>query len=117
MEPVFNRRGVTVAWAVQDCIVDGSGKHVAMIHNGAVFDYSGSYLGSFDKGYFRDQDGYAVAFVRSAAGGPSAPVPPDTPDAPLPDVPPMPPLLPKPPAPPVGVLAWSDLDWDAFLHP
>ena len=46
---------------------------IAFVRNGAVFTYGGSHLGTLNRGFIRDRNGDAVAFMRGAAGGPVPP--------------------------------------------
>ena len=82
MEPIYDQNGRTVGWLKEDVIYDIDGTPRAFIREGAVFNYEGDYLGRLDRGFFRDRNGDAVAFMRGASGGPVpevAPVPPAPP--------------------------------------
>jgi len=115
MEPIFNGHGCTVGWLREDIVYDASGQPSAFIRNGAVFSYSGGYLGRLDRGIFRDLNGHAVAFMHGASGGPMLPVPAVPPVPPVPQVPPVSPVPVIPPVPPVPSLSWSLLTWEEFL--
>ena len=117
MEPIFGKDGVVVGWMVPpDGIADLSGRYVAFVVDGAVFDYRSHYLGRLYDGYVWDRDGNAVASLVGAAGGPpakrSGTVPPPPPAGP---VPPRPKKLPAPPRAPVYTKKWSEMRWDEFL--
>jgi hypothetical protein len=84
MNPIFDNSGKVVAWlGGAEVIYDLNGTPHAYIKNENVFDYSGFYHGRFQRGFFRDKNGNAVAFIKGAQGGPLIP---------LPQLPPLPPL-------------------------
>jgi len=115
VEPLFDRKGQTVAWIQDDRILNRAGEHIAFLSNESVVDYAGRHLGVFRGGFVRDHAGHAVAYVRGATGGPLTPlpaVPPLPPSRPLPRIKPMPPFSPLPGMPSV---LWSRLSWDQFL--
>lgn len=116
MTPVYDQQGICVAWLDDRSILDSSGRHRALIENTAVYGYDGKYLGTFEDGYFRDRQGYAVAFVEGAAGGPLTPLPQLPPLPPFPMLAPLPPLLPIPPIPAIPRFAWSPDGWEAYLQ-
>jgi hypothetical protein len=75
LESLFGRDGSVVGWLhTDDIIIDGSSQCRAFLHDGSVYSLKGEYLGEFQNGFFWDQSGMAVAFVRDASGGPEKPV-------------------------------------------
>jgi hypothetical protein len=115
MLPIFNRQGVVVGWVRDGRVLDQSSTYRAFVHHKGVFSYDRGYLGTFDRGYFRDRFGHAVAFVKGARGGPIPPITQIPPIAPIPPIPPIPPVPPIPPIAPIPTLNWSALSWDQFL--
>lgn len=117
MNSIFDRQGRTIAWVRDKYIYDLSGKQVlAFINNNSVFTYQGKHLGRFNKGFFRDKNGHAVAFVKGATGGPVTPVTQVTPISPIPSIPAIPPIPPIPPIAPIDSLSWSNLSWENFIN-
>ena len=51
-----------------------SGEPVAYLADGAVYSFSGTYLGWFDNGWIWDKNGKPVFFSERSSGGPSRPV-------------------------------------------
>jgi hypothetical protein len=116
MEPIFDKNGKTVGWLQQDKIYDTNGNPISFVRNRAVYTYSGRYLGTCVNGFFRDKNGDAVAFIRSAEGGPLKPIPEIPPIPPIPSLAPIPPITPVPPIPPISSLNWSRLSWVKYLR-
>ena len=115
MDPIFDRRGQIAGWLRGNVVHDRQSQPRAFIHEDAVFTYQGIYLGRLQRGYFRDQSGNAVAFMRGASGGPVPPIPTIPP---VPIMPPSAPTAPIPPLAPVPTLptfSWSSVSWDAFI--
>src|SRR5215813_9083885 len=67
-------------------IYDLTGIPIAFIQGSNVFGFEGFHKGEFRSGFFRDGSGNAVAFLRSARGGPLRPL------TQLPPLPPVPAL-------------------------
>jgi hypothetical protein len=95
-------------------IFDAAGTALAFVRNDGLYSYAGRHLGRFHRGFFRDSEGNAVAFVRGAEGGPLPPLPELPPLPPLPSLPPLPPIPALPPLPPLPTLGWSRLSWNAY---
>ncbi|MFO0619409.1 MAG: hypothetical protein U0414_42865 [Polyangiaceae bacterium] len=116
MDPIFDRRGSVVGWLTGDHIVGSTNSYVAYLRGEIVQSMSGRHLGSFSKGFFRDHQGGAVAFVRGATGGPITPI--VSSFTPMPPVPPIRPSAPIGIAPvaitPIGSLSWGQ-EWADFL--
>jgi len=117
LEAIFNRKAKLVAWLSYETnlIYNLRIRPVAHISGGAVYTYQSQHLGYFDRGFFRDRSGRAVAFIREHSGGllmAIAPLPPISP--PRPAIAPAPPIPPAAPAMPI-TCSWSTLDWNAFL--
>ena len=116
MEPIFNRRAKLSAWLDphSQIVFDLKNQPVAHVANGAVYTYKSKHLGYFDRGFFRDHSGNAVAFIRERSGGPLTVAPTCflTPTAPLAPTPPLPPAV---PSMPLTTVRWSTLDWEAFV--
>ena len=70
MEPIFDSNGRTVGWLKDNVIYDRSNRCRAFLSNGAIFTYNGFYIGRLNNGFFRNQSGDAVAFIRGAHSGP-----------------------------------------------
>ena len=114
MEPIYDYSGRTVAWLTKLYVYDRN--YRAFVNDReAVSSLDARHLGYFQEGFFRDSEGYVVAFVEGAEGGPLLPLIglPLTP--PQPPTPPAPPITPLPPLPPLPLLSWSDIGWEAFL--
>jgi hypothetical protein len=116
MLPVCDRRGAVVAWLDSARIVDLGGAFRAFVQGGAVFAYSGAYLGTFDSGFFRDKQGHPVAFIEGATNGPVLPVAAHRPVAPLISVEPRRPVPPMRPIPPTPSLSWSGTSWAEYIE-
>ena len=74
---LFDRQGSPMAYSDdKQNIYFYSGRAAGYIEDGAIYAFSGKYLGSFDKGWVRDNDGHCVFFTQSAVvvGGPPKPV-------------------------------------------
>lgn len=115
MEPIHDRNGRTLGWLRESTILDLNNRHRAFISDNAVFAYQGQYLGTFDRGFFRDRQGDVVAFIKGAEGGPLTPITEIPPIPAIPPIPPIPPMPPIPPIPPIGSLSWSEVSWEAYL--
>lgn len=117
MEAIFNRRAKLVAWLDNhsQIIFDLQSKPVAHVANRAVYTYCSAQLGYFDRGFFRDLSGNAVAFIRERSGGPITAIPPASRLAPHPPFAAAPPSPPPAPVMPMATYRWSVLDWDAFV--
>ncbi len=114
-EPIYDPQATIVGWLHGDVIFGTDFVHRAFIHRGSVHSYRRKYLGRFDRGYFRDLAGDAVAFVVGATGWPLLP---QVGNAPIPRVPPISPFPPVPTIPPIAAFAtpnWSKIDWEIFL--
>jgi hypothetical protein len=97
MEPIRNRSGKVVAWmGANKTIYTLSGRPVGRLNVTAFHQFSGSYIGTYSNGFFRDRRGHAVAFTSGARGGPLpplgalAPIPPIPHLAPIPSIPVIP---------------------------
>jgi hypothetical protein len=115
MKPIFDYRGATVGWLDSERVLDIQGNDLAFVRGGCVYSYLGDYLGTFDRGYFRDRHGDAVAFIKEASSGPLRPLTEIPPVPPVPPIRPVPPIPELPPIPPLPTLAWSQSSWDEFL--
>lgn len=116
LEPIFDRNGRTVAWFKENVLFNLEGRAVAFRNNNSIVSYRARHLGVIDRGFIRDRNGHAVAFMRGASGGPVQPVPQVPPVPRVPQVPPVPPVPPIPPVPAVPSLSWSSMDWESFLN-
>jgi len=117
MEPIYDQYGRCVGWLDdEESVIDPLGRHLAFVDEGAVFTYEGKYLGTFDEGYFRDDNGDAVAFIESAERGPLTPLPNLPPLPPMAEIPPLRPITPVPPIPPLPRLSWSGEAWDEYMQ-
>jgi hypothetical protein len=120
MKGIFDRRGEIVGWVGEEgtdvTIYNIKGNPKAFLKRHGLFAFNGKYLGSFKRGYFRDQKGDAVAFVEGALGEPPVP------KVSVKKIPPKIMLLPRPPLKekaPVSAAArsfWSDMSFESFLE-
>ncbi|TES85194.1 MAG: hypothetical protein E3J89_05025 [Candidatus Aminicenantes bacterium] len=115
MEPIYDQNGRTVGWLKEDVVYYIDGSPCTFIRNGNIFNYEGDYLGRLNRGFFRDKDGNAVAFMRGATGGPIPPISEVSPVPPIPAIPTIPPIPAVPPVPPIPSLNWSNISWEEFL--
>lgn len=115
MEPIYNQKGLTVGWLKEGVNYNIDGTPCAFIRNDNIFNYEGDYLARLNRGFFRDMNGDAVAFMRGASGGPIPPVPEVAPVPPIPAIPPIPPIPAVPPVSPIHSLNWSNISWEEFL--
>lgn len=116
MEPIYDRTGHPVGWLLDDVVRDMKARPRAFVDRGAVYSYDARYLGVVDRGFFRDRDGRAVAFVRGASAGPVMPPTKSAPMPPIPPIAPVHPMPPVPPPPPTASAKWSELEWDRFIN-
>ena len=115
MEGIFDIDGRTVAWLDDGLVRDLDGYAVAFIRGSALYNYNGVQLGFFIDGYFREDEGNAVALIADAHGKPLLPVfrpSPMQPDLHEPPPSPVPEAL---AIPPISTTFWSDLEWDDFV--
>jgi hypothetical protein len=115
MEAIFSPQGHLVGWLKNDGVYDEAGYPRAFVRGKDVFALNGDYLGRVEHGYFRDQRGDAVAFMRGATGSPIAPTPRVIPAAPMTWAMPN---VPTPRVVPYGASAsprWSLTDWEIYL--
>ena len=116
-EPIFDRRAKLVAWLSDDCVVYSlKNQPIAHVANFAVFTFESQHLGYFDKGFFRDRKGRAVAFLREHSGGPLSAIAPSSVNAaPILGRAPMAKRPPFPPTMPMAGFVWSNLSWETFV--
>jgi len=105
MPPIFNRHGRTVGWLRRNVVYNLRGSPRAFLEDD-VISFRGRYLGTLENGFFRDRDGYAIAFVERTSGGPVLPIT---------EVPPVQPVLSVTPVRPVYSLNWSNTRFEDFL--
>lgn len=115
MEPIYDRHGHLAGWLEFDIVYSDLGCPRAFIHGGALFSFAPAYLGWFDNGYFRDDTGAAVAWIRRCHGGPIAPAPTYTGERPYLQYATLPPLAPLAPLRPLAAHAWSPTTWADYL--
>lgn len=115
MEPIYDRRGRAVAWLNGNTLFDPAGGAVAFLSGSALFTHRPRYLGRLDRGFFRDAQGRAVAFLSGASDGPPLPVTTLAPVPPIPAVAPAPPATAPAPVAPACGLDWSVLSWDGYI--
>ena len=94
MNPIYNSNCQVVSWQSAENIYHLNGSHAAVINGDNVYGHSGQHLGILTSGYFRDQNGGAVAFFSDATGGPIPPIP---------------------PIPAIPSLGWGS-SWDQFIN-
>jgi len=116
MEPIHDQRGETVGWLKKDIVYDIDGSPVAFIRKKEVINFHGMHLGRFVNGFFRDEGGQVVTFIKGATGGPILPIPSITPIPPIPGITPIRPISPIPPIAPINSLSWSSKSWNAYLE-
>ena len=119
MKAIFSRRSKLVAWLDEysSIIFDLNTRPIAHVALGAVYTYDSHHLGYFDKGFFRDLGGHAVAFLHERTGGPITAIPSMVRLPPVAPWAPAPPSPPAAPAMPIAGYTWSMLDWDDFMKP
>jgi hypothetical protein len=119
MKGIFDRRGEVVGWIGEEgteiTVYNIKGNPKAFLKRHSVVTFNKIYLGSFKRGYFRDKNGDAVAFVEGALGEPPVP------KVKIDIIPPKAILLPRPslkeklPVSPIPRPSWSDMTFDSFL--
>jgi hypothetical protein len=117
MLAIYNPEGKVVGWRNKKFIYNDDRKLIAHIAGNGVFAGFNGHIGYFKDGYFVDKNGYPVAFIDGAKGGPT-PVSPVLPVLSVPSAPPVPPVPPTPPlltAMPAMSSSWSPQSWDGFL--
>lgn len=115
MEPIYGPRGEVVAWLKSpNQLLDLRGSVIAWIDRTEVYTLSGSHVGQFVSGFFRDRQGNATAWVRGASGGPMTPIPSIPPIPPIPAIPPIPPIFAIPAIPAIPSFSWSGRSFDRF---
>jgi hypothetical protein len=116
MKPIFDRKGTPMAWLDGQFAFDINGQQLNLYRDyESVLSLQGRYLGFFSNGFFRDQKGYPVAFVKGAGVGPELPVLQVPPLTPALQIPVFPKLSTVPPCPAVAQLTWSKLNWREYL--
>jgi hypothetical protein len=117
MKSIFDRKGNPIAWLDGQFAFNLSGQQLNQYRDyESLLSLQGKYLGYFGTGFFRDRQGYPVAFVRGAHVGPELPVLQVPPLPPALDIPVFPVLTTLPPFPEVAKLTWSKLSWEQFLR-
>jgi hypothetical protein len=116
MKAIFDKQGKSIAW-LDNCYIYNLTGHQIMVfvECDCVFTYKGKCLGLFTSGFFRDSDGYAVAFIKGASVGPMLPNLELPPLPPFPQATIFPPLVSLPPWLPADRMEWSSLTWNQFL--
>ena len=115
MEPIFAPDAQLVAWLKDSIIYDEAGQPIAFLHDNAVFSYEDVYIGRMEHGYFRDEHGDAVAFMRGASGGPLMVSPRVIPTAPTTWRTPSAPAVRVVPAAPTASMRWSTKSWAEYI--
>lgn len=115
MKPIFSRQGQVVAWINGNVIYDMNSRYRAFIANDALYTHNAKYIGRYNKGFFRDKFGNAVAFISGAKDGPMTPLTALPPLPPLPPLAPLPPLPPLAPMAPMATLSWYQANWDDYI--
>jgi hypothetical protein len=116
VEPIFDQTGKVLGWLFNHVVYDRQRRYRALVRNGAVYAYTGRYLGYLDQEVFRDRSGQAVAVLSGAQGRPVPPIFETAPEASSLPTPPIPPLPGTPPELPTPRLGWSLVRWDGFLR-
>jgi hypothetical protein len=117
MKSIFDRNGAPIAWLEGQFAFSLSGKQLNLYRDfESILTLQGKYLGYFSNGFFRDQEGYPVAFVKGAHVGPELPVLQVPPLPPALEIPVFPMLPVLPPYPAVAQLTWSKLSWVDYLR-
>ncbi len=122
MTRLYSRDGNRVGWISTDpgsrpaVILDLGGEPVAFIRGDQVFSFDGSYRAVWEKGWLRDKEGEAVAFIPGAIGGPITPIlaVEITPTEPVPLIPPIP-ATSHIGITPIASLSWSDLSFEEMF--
>jgi hypothetical protein len=115
MTPIYDRHGRVIAWLRSDVIFDLNGAAQAFLKDDRVISYAGGHLGRLDRGFFRDCNGGAVAWLEGARGGPLRPMRQLRPLRPMTQLLPLKPLIPLAPLKPLPQMTWG-LNWDAFIN-
>jgi hypothetical protein len=116
VEPIFDQTGKVLGWFFNHVVYDRERRYRALVRSGAVYAYTGRYLGYLDQELFRDRSGQVVAYLSGAQGAPTPPLYEAPPEASSLPTPPMLPLPSMPPAPPTPRLGWSLVRWEGFLR-
>jgi hypothetical protein len=117
MKPIFDRKGDVIAWLDGQFAFNMQGRQLSLYRDyESIVSLHGKYLGFFKSGFFRDKQGYAVAFVKGASVGPELPVLQMAPLPPALDVAVFPSSPVLPPYPNVAKLTWSELGWQGYLN-
>ncbi len=112
---IFGCQGEPSGWIEGDTIFDELGQPKAFVEGNIVYTYQGVYLGQFDRGYFWDRHGKAVAFIQDADGEPKRPEHQSAKQRPYPAIePPRPKTLSKP-KPTEKTSEWSKVTFREFL--
>lgn len=116
MQAIFDPTGRTVAWLKNEFIFSLNGKQVlGHVRSANVWSVKNEWLGFFISGFFRDQQGDAVAFVKGAHGGPSTPVTKVTPSSPVTVLTPVLSIPGPGKSAPTGTNRWSAQTWESFI--
>lgn len=116
MEAIFDSEGKTVAWRSKETVFDLDGTPRAYFRGGILSTYTGDFLGRYEDGFYRDDQGRPVAFQVDATGGPILPTPQPLPIAPVPVYPAAPQQTATPPPPPrMRAMRWSPITWEQYI--
>jgi hypothetical protein len=115
--PIHDRKGNAAFYLDQDKIhiYSWAGEPVGFVEKGAIFTFKAKFLGWYDEGWIRDQDGKCVGFTEPGKGGPNPPAArhPDPP--PDHQEPPEKPEIRETPGRPVRRPLWSSLSDSEFF--
>ena len=116
MLPVYGRCGTVIAWLDDEVVFDMCGRWVAFVDDESVYSFAGKLLGFFEDGWFRDQRGDGVAFMKGCSDeGPVLPVLEEAPFPPSLSFPPIPATPHNLAVSPMPGVDWSLQTWNEFV--
>ncbi|PRX30388.1 PRC-barrel domain protein [Orenia metallireducens] len=116
MDAFYNKLGKVVAWLEDKYIYDIAGNYQAFIKEEKVFNKDGEYIGTLNNGYFRDKEGYIVAFNSDVTENLDLPPLQVIPEPGLADVPFIPEVMYSSENTIREFNQWSDLNWEEFIE-
>lgn len=115
-EFIFDKSGAAVAHLDGDDVFANNGKVLAFISGDTVYRYTdGRQVGTFQFGWFRDLNGYCVAFINGCKGGVVTPVQKVPPVPAVNHITPVRPIPTVPRVPAVPKLGWSSLSFLQYI--
>jgi len=116
MQAIYHKKGHAVAWLSGKDIYNIRGHFIGYLIDNAVYNHNSDYCGTLKQSFFRDTQGYVVAFIKGAKGGPALPSLKSLPSKSIKKLRPSIRVAPPPPVTKPSKHSWSKLEWEAFIQ-